>query len=127
MSNILNLFKGGGETLSGDEQDALAKIELDEARAQEREDQAKTERLQAELDRNLAATAKAEAELAALPERHAAEMAEALVQERKRLVEISKLALDHEASAELLDKAIYSGMSVDAFAVALLGEKKKDQ
>ena len=65
MSNILNLFKGGGETLSGDDQDTLQKIETDELRAQEREDQAKTERLQAELDRNLAATEKAEAELAA--------------------------------------------------------------
>ena len=127
MSNILNLFKGGGATLSGDEQDVLAKIEEDEVRAQGREDQANTERLQAELDRNLAATAKAEAELAALPQRHATEMAEALVQERKRLVEISKLSLVHGASAELLDKAIHSGMSVDAFAIALLGEQKKAQ
>ena len=124
MSNILNLFKGGGETLSGDDQDTLQKIETDELRAQEREDQAKTERLQAELDRNLAATEKAEAELAALEQRHATELAEALAQERKRLVEISQLALDHGASAELLDKAIWNGMSVDEFAVSLLKEKR---
>ena len=126
--NILNLFKGGGETLSGDEQDALALIELDELRAQDRENKAKLARLQAELDGNLAASAKAA--LAELEKRPKAttpeEVAEALVQERKRLVAISKLAMDHDASAELLDKAIHSGMSVDAFAVALLGEKKKD-
>ena len=92
MSNILDLFKGG-VTLSGDEQDTLKKIEGDEARAQEREDQVKTERLQAELDRATTAAEKAEAELAGLPQRHATELAEALAQERTRLVEISVIYL----------------------------------
>lgn len=131
MKNILNLFKGGGATLSGDEQDALAIIELDELRAQARDNEAKVARLQAEIDQLDAATAKAEAGLAALEKLPKAttpeEVAQVMVAERKRLVAISKLALDHEASAELLNRAILSGLSVDAFAVALLGEKKKDQ
>ena len=126
MKKILNLFKGGGETLSGDEQDALALIELDELRAQERENKAEVVRLQAEIDRLDAATAKAA--LAELEKRPTAttpeEVAQAMAQERIRLCEISKLAMEHNASSELLEKAIHSGMSVDAFAVALLAEKK---
>ena len=127
MSNILDLFKGQQATLSGDQQDTLAKVELDELRAQARESEDKVTQAEAELEKITARTEKAEAALAELEKRPKAstpeEVAEVMAQERVRLVEISKLAMVHGASKALLDEGIFSGMSKDAFAIALLEEQ----
>ena len=102
-----------GVTLSGDEQDKLLHIELENTRATIRELEAEQARLKLESQKSEARAVGAEAQLKFL-------MDQKLRPERQRCLALIHLGDEHHAPLAVVNKAILDGTSVGEFAVQLL-------
>ena len=117
----MGLFnKHSNVTLSGDEQDKLDQIELENARANVRDKEKRLAIEQADAAKQKERADAAEANLKATEAKLKALVAEALQPERERCLELYQLACQHHAPLSVLQEAIHNGTSVGDFALQLL-------
>ena len=110
----MGLFnKHSNVTLSGEEQDKLDQIELENANARIRELEAQVANAQVEARKQKARAAGAEAKLQVL-------VTEALQPERERCLDLYHLASQHNAPVEVLNAAIHDGICPGDFALQLI-------
>ena len=117
----MGLFnKHSNVTLSGDEQDKLDQIELENAKANARDKEKRLAIEQADAAKQKERADAAEANLKAAEANLKALIAEALQPERERCLKLYDLAYQHNAPLSVLQGAIHNGTSVGDFALQLL-------